>query len=127
MEIAECRFVPDAAFPPLPAILADGSGSGSIVLGPPIPDWRRRDVADQDVVLWIDGTERRRGRPRDAIGDPVEPLTWLANELSRTGLGLFAGDIVSTGTLTGMVRARAGEAHVADFGPFGEVRVAFTV
>lgn len=126
MEIAECRFVPDATFPPLPAILADGSGSGSVVVGPAIADWRRDDAAGQEVVLRIDGTERRRGRARDAIGDPLEPLTWLANALSRTGVGLAAGAVVSTGTITGMVRARAGEAHVADWGSFGEVRVTFT-
>jgi len=125
VEVAECRFVPDAAFPPLAAILADGSGSGSVVLGPPIPGWRQLDVAGQEVVLRIDGTERRRGRVADAIGDPLEPLTWLASALSQAGTGLVAGQIVSTGTITGMLRARAGETHVADFGPLGEVRVTF--
>jgi 2-keto-4-pentenoate hydratase len=57
--------------------------------------------------------------------DPLEPLTWLANELSRTGIGLRAGEVVSTGTCTGMPKARAGAEHVADYGPFGEVRVRF--
>mgnify|MGYP003330443373 FL=1 len=54
------------------------------------------------------------------------PLTWLANELSRTGVGMKAGQMVSTGTLTGMLAPRAGETHVADFGPFGSVSVTFT-
>lgn len=49
MEIAECRFVQDEAFPPLPAILADGSGSGSIIYGASIADWRARDIAGQEV------------------------------------------------------------------------------
>ena len=31
LELAECRFIHDSAFPPLPAILADGAGSGTIV------------------------------------------------------------------------------------------------
>jgi len=31
------------------------------------------------------------------------PLTWLANELSRTNIGLQAGQMISTGTLTGML------------------------
>jgi 2-keto-4-pentenoate hydratase len=53
------------------------------------------------------------------------PLTWLANELSRTGVGLKAGQMVSTGTLTGMLAPKAGEDYVADFGPFGSVRVGF--
>lgn len=125
IEVAECRFVPDAAFPPLEAIPADGSGSGTLVLGAPIVDWASRDIAGQQIVLRIDGVERRRGTAGEALGRPMAPLTWLANELSRTGIGLRAGEVVSTGTCTGMVRARAGGEHVADYGPFGEVRVRF--
>ena len=37
------------------------------------------------------------------------PLTWLANELSRTGVGMKAGQMVSTGTLTGMLAPKPGE------------------
>jgi len=125
MEIAECRFAQDESFPPLSAILADGSGSGSIVYGPAIPEWRTRDVAGQEAALRVNGVERRRGTARAAVDHPLVPLTWLANELSRTGVGMKAGEMVSTGTLTGMVVARAGEEHVADYGPFGEVHVRF--
>jgi 2-keto-4-pentenoate hydratase len=125
IEVAECRFVPDAAFPPLAAILADGAGSGTLVLGAPIEGWAARDIPGQQIVLRVDGVERRRGTAREALGHPLEPLTWLANELSRTSIGLRAGEVVSTGTCTGMLKARAGEEHVADYGPFGEVRVRF--
>ncbi|MCP3382753.1 hydratase [Bradyrhizobium sp. CCGUVB4N] len=126
IELAECRFVHDAAFPPMPAILADGAGSGTIVLGDPIADWRSRDVAAQEVVLTCNGVERRRGSAAEAIDHPLVPLTWLANELSRTGIGLKAGQTISTGTLTGMLRPKAGETYVADFGPFGTVSAAYT-
>ena len=53
------------------------------------------------------------------------PLTWLANELSRTGVGLKAGQLVSTGTLTGMLRPKAGDTYVADFGAFGQVTASY--
>jgi 2-keto-4-pentenoate hydratase len=125
VEIAECRFVHDAAFPPLPAILADGAASGTVVLGAGIAGWRDLDVADQDVVMRVNGVERRRGTARVALDHPLVPLTWLANELSRTGVGLKAGQIVSTGTLTGMVLAKPHEHYVVDYGPFGTVEVRF--
>jgi 2-keto-4-pentenoate hydratase len=32
---------------------------------------------------------------------------------------------VSTGTLTGMLAPKPGEAFVADFGPFGSIKVTF--
>ena len=123
IELAECRFIHDAQFPPLTAILADGAGSGSICLGPSIPDWRRRDIAGQRVVLLRNGEPVRAGSAAEALDDPLVPLTWLANELSRTGVGLWAGQTISTGTLTGMLRPRAGDHFVADFGPFGQVSV----
>lgn len=126
IELAECRFVHDAAFPPLPAILADGAGSGTIVYGPAIADWQKRDIAGQEVSLICNGTLRRKGRAADLLDHPVMPLTWLANELSRTGIGMKAGQMVSTGTLTGMLRPKAGETFIGDFGPFGSVSAKYS-
>jgi 2-keto-4-pentenoate hydratase len=52
IELAECRFVHDDRFPPLAAVLADGAGSGTLCYGPAIDDWRTRDIAGQEAVLW---------------------------------------------------------------------------
>jgi 2-keto-4-pentenoate hydratase len=125
IELAECRFVHDAAFPPLAAILADGAGAGTIVCGAAIPDWNARDIAGQEVLLTCNGTPRRKGSAGEALDHPMVPLTWLANELSRTGIGMKAGQTVSTGTLTGMLRPKPGETYVADFGPFGSVTATY--
>lgn len=126
LELAECRFVHDANFPPLPAILADGAGSGTIIYGPPIADWRNRDIAGQEVTLSSQGKIRRKGTAAAALDHPMVPLAWLANELSRTGVGMKAGQMISTGTLTGMLAPKPGETFIADFGPFGSVSLAFT-
>ncbi len=69
LELAECRFIHDASFPPLPAILADGAGSGTIVYGPAIDDWRNGNIAGQEVTLSSDGRPRARERlpPRSTI------------------------------------------------------------
>ena len=106
IEPAECRFVHDDKFPPLAAVLADGAGCGTICHGTAIEDWRTRDIADQEVVLWCNGVARRRGTAAAALDHPMVPLTWLANELSRTGIGMKAGQMISTGTLTGMLRPK---------------------
>jgi 2-keto-4-pentenoate hydratase len=125
IELAECRFIHDAAFPPLTAILADGAGASTIIYGPPIEDWRTRDIATQEVVLLCNGAPRRNGTASAALDHPMVPVTWLANELSRTGIGLKAGQMISTGTLTGMLAPKAGETYVADFGSFGSVTLTF--
>ena len=126
LELAECHFNHDTAFPPLPAILADGAGCGTIIYGPAIEDWRKRDIAGQLVTLSSNGRLRRQGTAAAALDHPMAPVTWLANELSRTGVGMKAGQMVSTGTLTGMLAPKPGEVFVADFGPFGSVTVAFS-
>ena len=125
LELAECRFIHDAAFPPLPAILADGAGSGTIVYGPAIADWKSRDIASQEATLSSNGRLRRKGTAGAALDHPMAPLAWLANELARTGVGMKAGEMVSTGTLTGMLAPKPGEIYVADFGSFGSVSVSF--
>jgi 2-keto-4-pentenoate hydratase len=126
LELAECRFIHDQAFPSLPAILADGAGSGTIVYGPAIDGWRTRDIAGQEATLCCNGRLRRKGTATAALDHPLVPLTWLANELSRTGIGLKAGQMISTGTLTGMLSPKPGETYVAEFGPFGSVTLTFT-
>lgn len=125
-ELAECRFVRDDAYPPLPAFLADGAGSGRLVTGPEIEDWPNRDIPGQEVTLSINGSPSRQGTAAAALDHPIVPLTWLANELSRAGLGLAAGQWVTTGTLTGVVPPKPGDTYVGDFGQFGSVTLTFT-
>ena len=126
IELAECRFIHDADFPPLPAILADGAGSGTLVYGPAIEGWRNQDIANQAVTLFCNDELRRQGTAKAALEHPLVPLTWLANELSRTGVGLMAGQLVSTGTMTGMLRPKPGDCYIADFGALGQVSATYT-
>ena len=120
LELAECRFKHDKQFPPLEAILADGAGSGVLVYGPPITDWENVDIANNEVSLLRNGNLQRTGTALKALEHPLIPLTWLANELSRTGIGMKTGQLVSTGTLTGMLMAKKGETFIADFGVLGK-------
>ena len=120
LELAECRFLHDKKFPPLEAILADGAGSGRLVYGPPIVDWKNIDIANNEVSLLRNGNLQRKGTALKALEHPLIPLTWLANELSRTGIGMKTGQLVSTGTLTRMLMPKKGETFIADFGVLGE-------
>jgi 2-keto-4-pentenoate hydratase len=120
IEVAECRFPMDA-LPPTPGILADGAGNGRYVLGPEIPGWRDRDLAALPVTLDVDGALRRSGSGAEAMGHPFSVLLWLAEALRQRGQGLVAGDLVSSGTCTGMLRPAAGQRLVARFGVGCEV------
>jgi 2-keto-4-pentenoate hydratase len=79
--------------------------------------------APEAVVLLVNGSEIARGTGAAALGHPLEAVTWLANLLARRGDGLRARELVSTGSCTGLQKARAGDEVVARFGALGEARV----
>jgi len=57
-------------------------------------------------------------------GTALDGVVWLANHRSqRFGEGLRAGDIVSTGSLTGIHWTKPGAVAVADSGSLGSVTV----
>lgn len=124
IEVAECRFPLDA-LPPVPAILADGAASGRYVIGSEIVGWRERDLAAMSVVLEVDGAVRRTGHGADVMGHPLAPLVWLANARRVLGDGLAEGELISTGTATGMLLAKPGERMLARFGDDAAVEIAF--
>jgi 2-keto-4-pentenoate hydratase len=123
IEVAECRYR-RGALPPLPAILADGSATGRYVFGGAIANWRDGLTAVK-VALEVDGALRREGSGADVMGDPLQPLLWLADERRHWGDGLRAGETISTGSMTGMLPIRAGQRVCARFGDLATVEIAF--
>ena len=105
--------------------VADNGSNGGLVLGPSISDWRERDLAAAAVTLSIDGEEAASGNGADVLGHPLNTLVWLANDLSRRGIGLDEDAVVTTGTMTGMTPCRPGATALGDFGALGSVQVTF--
>ncbi len=124
VEVAECRF-PRDGLPTVPAVLADGAASGRYVVGPEIANWRQRDLAAMPVSLSVNGAVRRTGFGREVMGDPLAPLTWLANQRLAGGDGLTAGALISTGTATGMLLAKRGDRMQACFGELAVIELQF--
>lgn len=125
IEVAECRFSM-IALPPLPAILADGSASGRYIYGGAISA-PLAALPDVQVELKVDGVAIRRGSGADVMGHPITPLLWLAEERRRTGLGLAAGEMISTGSCTGMLPVRAAQNVQVTFGTDAVVDITFEV
>lgn len=103
-----------------PSLVADNGTDGVLVLGKPMADWRaihRKDIATR---LLADGELLSPGSGASVMGDPLNALVWLANELSGRGKGLRAGETVNTGNcLARYCFARAGQTVVAECGPLG--------
>ncbi|HEY2524926.1 MAG TPA: fumarylacetoacetate hydrolase family protein [Candidatus Binataceae bacterium] len=104
-------------------IIADNGFHGGLVVGRKIEQWQSIDLARHEAILSIGDEVRGRGSAAGSLGDPFDGMVWIANELSRRGHGLAAGDIVATGTFTGLHFVHEPAPIVADFGSAGRVEV----
>ena len=103
----------------------DNGGAAAFVPGAPIHDWRKIDLANVRIDLYLNGQYRKSGYGRVAMGNPLTSLTWMVNWLSEGGKGLEAGAYVSTGTCTGHFFTAPGDQLIADFGAIGKVSAFF--
>ena len=108
------------------SIVADNGANGGLVLGPAVTDWRKIDLPGAKAVLRFDGKAVAEGTGAAVLGNPLDALVWLANDLSKRGYGLKAGEAVTTGTVASVYFAEPGMTVTADFGPIGTVEVRFT-
>lgn len=105
------------------SVIADHGANGALVLGRPFAAGLASDLDALAVEMKVDGAVVGQGTGAAVIGGPLGSLLWLANLLRRRG-GLQAGQFISTGTCTGLVKAAPGTSVVASYG--GKPRVTFT-
>jgi 2-keto-4-pentenoate hydratase len=108
-----------------PSICADCAFHAWFVLGREVQDWRGLDLPNQPVRALKRDAVVAEGRGANALGDPRVALTWIANHLTKRGLGLKAGEIITTGTCVKPVEVAAGDTVVMDFSALGTVTAGF--
>lgn len=125
IEVPDSRFE-DFAAAGAAQLIADDACAHQFVLGPEARgDWRGMDLAAHRVRGIVAGRCEREGCGANVLGDPRIALTWLANELSRHGIPLAGGQVVTTGTCVVPLEIRPGDRVVADFGALGSVSLRF--
>lgn len=123
IEIVDSRYA-DWRKVRLPEIVADLGANGALILSEPVRNWRRYDLAKIVVSMRSGGRVVGKGHGADALGNPLDALRWLANN-PVTKDGLQAGEVVTTGTCTGLYRSAPGDKVSCTFGPLGKVTLAF--
>jgi 2-keto-4-pentenoate hydratase len=125
IEVPDSRFA-DFATAGGPQLIADNACAHQFVLGPEAPpEWRGMDLAAHRVTGRVAGRLEREGRGSNVLGDPRIALTWLANELSRHGVVLGAGRVVTTGTCLVPLEVAPGDEVSAEYGVLGRVGLRF--
>jgi 2-oxopent-4-enoate/cis-2-oxohex-4-enoate hydratase len=78
------------------------------------------------LVLEKNGDIIGTGAGADALGSPVNAVTWLVNTLGRLGIGMKAGEVILSGALAAMSPARVGDNFRVSIGGMGSCSVRFS-
>lgn len=123
IEIPDSRFR-DFASVGGPTLIADDACSRELVLAAAVEaDWRALDLAAHAMEGVVAGRYAREGLGANVLGDPRIALTWCVNELSALGIGLAAGEFVTTGTCAVPLELEPGDQVRMDFGALGAVSI----
>jgi 2-keto-4-pentenoate hydratase len=104
--------------------LADRNINGALVPGAEVPDWSHLDMQSVRVTLWVNDEpvlDREGGHP---TGDPLRVAVALVN-MMREGAGVKAGQLVTTGSWTGLRFLNQGDRCAVEFAGLGRAELVF--
>ena len=94
------------------AVAAINVGARLGVMGAPIAVQRTAAFGDalRDMVVVVkgDGAELDRGKGSDVLEHPLNAVVWLAQDLTRQGMSLKKGDLISLGSFSKLMPPKPG-------------------
>ena len=124
IEINESRYLDPDALDPMTK-LADNILNGALILGPRWSDWPDLVVADQPVEMRFDDELLYSHKGGNNAVDIMRLVVWIANHMRKKGPGIAAGQVVTTGSWTGLHKAGTAKKVVTTFPGIGDVTVNF--
>ena len=105
--------------------VSDNAANAGVMLGSARHAIGAFDLRWVGAIVKRDGVVEETGLGAGVLDDPVLGIVWLVQRLARYGMGLKAGHIVLSGSFIRPVEALPASQFHADFGPFGQVDLAF--
>ncbi|MFP7202466.1 fumarylacetoacetate hydrolase family protein [Lysinibacillus halotolerans] len=104
--------------------VADNGSSAGTILGKK----RTRlsdieDISNVEMTVYKNGELLDRATSAAVLGNPLNAVVWLANEVCHYGVSIEPGMFVLSGALSKAVEFKVGDAFEADFGVLGKVSV----
>lgn len=125
IEVVETRLAEFPKAAPL-QMLADSSAHGALVLGAARPfDARWLDAKGLVARQWFDGSEVATTTGGNPAVDLARLLVWVARQAAARGMPIRAGQVVTTGSFTGMLFAPPGARVHGAIEGLGECALAF--
>ena len=84
------------------------------------------DLQYEGVTVEYNGQLHGSGTGFEVMGNPVNPVVWLANKLAEFGDRLRAGEIIISGSMVTPVAVKPGDYVKATYSRMGSVGASFT-
>jgi 2-keto-4-pentenoate hydratase len=120
VELVDCRVT--AWQPAITEAIADNSLHAGMILGPVMEKIEGLDLRLEGAVISKNGTLLASGCGIEALGNPINVVTWLANKLSEYDREIEAGNIILTGSLTNYFRVEPGDTMDVSFSNLGSIQ-----
>lgn len=105
------------------AVICDFGNNAGLIVGPEVENWRSLKADAAKVTTTINGevcgTKEFTNFPDEAL----ESLDFLRHHAARYAIDLPVGTLVSSGAITGVHAAKAGQSATCDFGQFGTFNI----
>ena len=125
IEIVDDRAI-DYKLVEAPQLIADNSFNAGCILGPDVTNWQGLDLSALPGRMLINDEVVGEGVGGDALGHPLIPLAWLANNLNQRGTMLRAGDVVLTGSIVATKWLQPGDHMVTEIEGLGQASLSVT-
>ncbi|HWK22156.1 MAG TPA: 2-keto-4-pentenoate hydratase [Ureibacillus sp.] len=102
--------------------VADNGSSAGAILGTKHTKLTEiEDITNIEMVVYKNGEQIDQATSAAVLGNPLNAVVWLANEVSNYGISIEPGMFVLSGALAKAVEFKAGDIFEADFGFLGKV------
>lgn len=102
-------------------VVSDFGNNSGLLLGASIEGWRHVAAPIAMCRSYIDDRLVGEGRVDALVDGPLIALAFALSRCARNGRPLRAGDLVTTGALTGIHEIGAGQTALIDFGTLGSI------
>jgi 2-oxo-hept-3-ene-1,7-dioate hydratase len=103
--------------------IADNAASAGYILGDHKIDPANVDLRWAGAMLILNDEVEETGLAGGVMGHPAHGVRWVCKRFARHGIGLEPGQIILAGSFTRPVVLKAGDRILADYGPFGTIKV----
>jgi 2-keto-4-pentenoate hydratase len=122
VELVKPRLAAGAATPFL-AFLADNLGNAGYIVGTDARPWSAPDLKSVTCAVSLNGEVLHHAPARHQQGDPLLPLLAYATVQNDRFGGLRAGQLITTGSLCGLIPIPQAGVISVELGIFGAIRL----